>query len=139
MISSDIGLNGIIFHHVGIIIPCIEDAIKNYSVLFGIKNISEIYTISDQKVKLCFVQTGKESNLELVEPLFDNIPLNKLLKKGLNYYHTAYKIENIEKAINLLEPMGYKFMSPFESEAFHMKKCIFCYSPDLHLFEFIEN
>ena len=128
----------ITFHHAGILVSCIEEAVKNYSIIFGTDSISETYIINSQKVKVCFVKTGKEVYLELVEPFTENIPLNKWMKKGIYYYHTGYKVDSIEQIINDLEPQGYKFLTPFLSEAFNMKKCVFAYSPDLIFFEFIE-
>ena len=135
---KNININGIKFHHVGIIVSCIEEAIKNYSIIGGTESISETFLIDSQKVKVCFVKTSKDIYLELVEPLADNLPLNKLMKKGINYYHTGYKVYSIEQTINTLESYGYKFLTPFRSEAFNMKECVFAYSPDLILFEFIE-
>ena len=135
--NSNIEKN-IIFHHTGIIVSCIDDAINNYSALFGTEKVSEVYLINNQKVKVCFVEVGNKCHIELVAPLADNLSLNKLVKKGISYYHTAYKVNSIEHIINTLDPMGYKFLKSFESEAFNMKRCVFAYSPDLHLFEFIE-
>ena len=139
MTTHNINLNGITFHHTGVIVSCIEEAIKIYSILFGAEKISKVYLINDQKVKVCFVEVGNKCHIELVEPLADNLPLNKLIKKGVSYYHTAYRVNRLEDIINSLEPMGYKFLNSFESEAFSMKRCVFAYSPDLHLSEFIEN
>ena len=127
------------FHHIGLLVDDINHSIINYSSLFGVQNISEIFTINSQKVRICFVKIGTNEFIELVEPIGDDSVVSKLLKKRISYYHLAYKVTNIKESINILEEKNYKALEVFKSEAFDNKYCVFLYTPDGHLIELIEE
>lgn len=132
-------LAGLEFHHVGIVVESIENAIIHYSALFGTESISNVYKIASQKVNVCFVKVGINSFIELVEPIGEESQVFKLLKKRVSYYHVAYKVNQIEEAVTRLESMDYKAMEFFNSEAFDGKRCIFLFTPEAHLIELIER
>ena len=125
------------FHHTGLLVEDIEYSLQHYIALFGSDSISEIYTVSSQKVKVCFVKNGSNSHLELVQPISDDSGVSKMLKKRISYYHIAYLVNDINAAINKLESLNYKSLEPFNSEAFNGKTCVFLYTPDGHLVELI--
>lgn len=127
------------FHHVGLVVDNLNDAITNYSTLFGSENVSEAIFVSSQSVNVCFVKNGVESYLELIEPTDENSVVYPLLKKRISYYHVAYLISEFEKTILKLEELNYKVLSSFHSEAFEGKRCAFAYTPDAHLIELIER
>jgi methylmalonyl-CoA/ethylmalonyl-CoA epimerase len=126
------------FHHIGIAVGSIAESAENYKALFGEQCISEVYDISSQQVKVCFVDMGNGSFLELVEPTSEDSSIHRLRKKGITYYHTAYKVIDIEKTVEDLTGLHYKAFEYFNSEAFNGKRCIFLFSPDAHLIELIE-
>lgn len=131
-------LDGLEFHHVGLVVESIENSLIHYSVLFGSENISKIFRIDSQNVNVCFVKVGQSSFIELVEPIGEDSQVFKLLKKRVTYYHVAYKVNQITEAVSRLEALDYKAMSYFNSEAFDGKRCIFLFSPEAHLIELIE-
>jgi hypothetical protein len=137
--ENNLDLNELEFHHIGLLVESIENSIPHYSMLFGKENISDIIMVSSQKVKVCFVKNAKNSFIELVEPLGEGSKVYKLLKKGISYYHIAYKVVNIASYVTKLEGLNYKALEYFYSEAFNNKKCIFLFSPDGHLIELIEK
>jgi len=127
------------YHHTGIIVNSILEICENYKQLFGPNCISKIFHISSQNVKVCFVDTGNNSFLELVEPLTEDSGLFRMKKKGISYYHMAYLTENIDQTVSDLVVLNYKPLEFFNSEAFNGKRCIFLFSPDAHLIELIEQ
>jgi methylmalonyl-CoA/ethylmalonyl-CoA epimerase len=127
------------FHHIGIAVNSLTESRENYKALFGEKSISPVYNISSQQVKVCFVDMGNGSFLELVEPTTDESSIHRLRKKGITYYHTAYKVLDIEATVDELTVLNYKAFEYFNSEAFNGKRCIFLFSPDAHLIELIEE
>lgn len=127
------------FHHTGILVNSIENSLAHYSRIFGAESISEVYSVSSQKVKVCFVKNGKRSFLELVEPLSEDSVVTKMLKKRISYYHVGYKVKNVQNAIKVLEEENYKALSIFNSEAFQGKPCVFLFTPEGHLVELIEE
>lgn len=127
------------FHHIGIAVSSIAESSENYKALFGEQCISKVYDISSQQVKVCFVDMGNGVFLELVEPTHEDSGIHRLRKKGITYYHTAYKVSDIEETVDELTNLHYKAFEYFNSEAFNGKRCIFLFSPDAHLIELIEE
>lgn len=127
------------FHHVGLLVESIDEALIHYTALFGSKNMSAIFTIESQKVKVCFVKNAENSFIELVQPLNEESIVYKLLKKKITYYHLAYTVKDIEATVLFLEELNYKPLEYFKSEAFNDRRCIFLFSPDTSLIELIEE
>lgn len=127
------------FHHIGIAVSSIAESAENYKALFGEQCISKIYDISSQQVKVCFVDMGNNTFIELVEATTEDSSIHRLRKKGITYYHTAYKVSDIKKTVAVLTELNYKAFEYFNSEAFNGKRCIFLFSPDAHLIELIEE
>lgn len=104
---------------------------------------STIYNIENQQVKVCFVNLsdeGKATKIELVQPLNEASFLYKLMtKKGVNFYHLGFYTEDIDAKTEELKEQGFHLVNSFQSEAFEMRKCVFLYSPDMHLIELIEK
>jgi methylmalonyl-CoA/ethylmalonyl-CoA epimerase len=127
------------FHHVGIAVNRIDEAVDSYVALFGAASISPVYTVVSQQVKVCFVNIGNGSFIELVEPTSEESGIHRLRKKGYTYYHIAYLTDDIETTVNKLVQLNYKAMDFFNSEAFDGKRCVFLFSPEAHLIELIEK
>jgi catechol 2,3-dioxygenase-like lactoylglutathione lyase family enzyme len=127
------------YHHTGLLVENIEKSLDHYLQIFGEDNISEIYNIKSQKVRVCLIKNGRNSYLELVEPINNDSSLKKMLKKRISYYHVAYIVKNIDDALKFLENLNYKALEVFNSEAFNGRSCVFLYSPDAHLIELIEE
>jgi catechol 2,3-dioxygenase-like lactoylglutathione lyase family enzyme len=126
------------FHHVGCLVENIDDSIGIYQKLFDTKTISEKIFIEAQGVYVCFVEMANNEFVELVQPVDDDSVVAKLRRKGFNYYHMGYMVEDIMQTIADLEAMNFKFLNIFNSEAFGGKRCSFLYSPDMHMVELIE-
>lgn len=127
------------FHHTGIAVDSIDEALVSYRALVSADKISEIYIVSSQKVRVCFIETAPGVFLELVEPLTEESSIFRLRKKGISFYHIAFTTPVLEASVKQLEDASYKPMEYFHSEAFHGKRCIFLFSPDAHLIELIEQ
>jgi len=132
-------LNSLSFHHIGLLVPSIEDALEYYGVLFGRDNISKSIFVSSQSVNVCFIKIGEQSYIELISPVGAESVVVKLLKKGVRYYHIGYRVKNIEKVVKELEYLDFKSLEYFQSEAFSNRRCIFLFSPDTSLIELIED
>jgi len=127
------------FHHIGCVTENMEESIASYKEGLGFTNISAVYTIAHQQVKVCFIETGPGAFLELVEPTGDNAALRKILKGKNPYYHVGYLVSNIEDAIKNLVEEGCYLVNKFRSEAFQNKWCAFLYTKEMHLIELIES
>jgi methylmalonyl-CoA/ethylmalonyl-CoA epimerase len=128
-----------IFHHTGILVANIEEAILSYSGIFGELSTSQIYLIESQKVKVCFIKMQSDVYIELVQPLNENSAVYNLLKKNISYYHVGYKVTDIDNEVRKLIKLNYKPLEFFDSEAFEGNRCIFLFTPDAHLIELIQE
>jgi methylmalonyl-CoA/ethylmalonyl-CoA epimerase len=132
-------LPGLNYHHIGLLVENIEESIAHYTAIFGKENISDVFNVTSQKVKVCFVKISDNNYIELVEPINEDSVVYKLLKKRTSYYHIAYKVKDIYDMVNRLEKLNYKTLEFFNSEACNGKPCVFLYTPEAHLIELIEE
>ena len=86
-------------NHVGIAVPSIEDAVDTYKNLYGVTDISEPGEMIEQGVRYCFVNLPN-SQIELIEPLGDNSPINNFLEKNPKggQHHVCFEVDDIYKA-----------------------------------------
>ena len=67
-------------------------------------------TVEEQKVTTAFFPVG-ESEVELLESTAPDGPIAKFLeKKGQGIHHVAFRVENIEEALEELKQKGIKLI-----------------------------
>ncbi len=125
-------------HHIGCLTDNIKKSISTYEKM-GFSAKSEIYFVSSQNVKVCFIEIRNLFYLELIEFSKENHSLNKIFKTGNPYYHIGYQVGNIQSAISELQAQGFYLVNQFSSEAFQGNLCAFLYSPEMQLIELIEK
>lgn len=126
-------------HHIGCITADIEESKKNYTDVLGFRNVSKTFLITDQKVRVCFIETAPGCYIELVEATEENKFFSKLLKSKAPFYHIGYLTEDFDATISCLGNNRFHLINCFNSEAFEGKRCSFLYTPEMHLIEIIEN
>ena len=91
-------------NHVGIAVPSIEDAVDTYKNLYGVTDFSKPGEMIEQGVRYCFVNLPN-SQIELIEPLGDNSPINNFLEKNPKggQHHVCFEVDDIYKANNMLK------------------------------------
>lgn len=125
------------FHHVGCLVPSIEDAIADYKILHPTGEISEVFDIADQKVKVCFFTIGN-THIEFVSPYSEESSLSRMLRKSPGFYHIGIYTNDIDAEIARLENEGYRALNKFRSSAFGNRYCAFLMNNEHHLIELIE-
>jgi methylmalonyl-CoA/ethylmalonyl-CoA epimerase len=112
------------FHHVGIAVRDLQEAIPIYKKLFGYEIVSGPFDDPIQNVSVCFLSRGEgDATIELVAPLGPNSPIDVTLKKGGGTYHICYKVDDINAAIRHLTEHGSMLLSgPVPAVAFEMKE-----------------
>ena len=91
--------------HVGIAVNNLEESIKYYEDVLGLKcyNIEEVV---DQKVKTAFFLVG-DTKIELLESTSPEGPIGKFIsKKGQGIHHIAFAVNNATEALKLAEERG---------------------------------
>lgn len=95
--------------HIGIAVKSIDEALKFYEGVLGIKCVSQ-EVVEEQKVKVAFLPVG-DTEVELLESTDEDGPVAKFIeKKGEGIQHIAYKVDDIDKAIEELKAKGIRMI-----------------------------
>ncbi len=95
--------------HIGIAVKDMDAALKFYEDVLGMK-AEGTEVVEEQKVKTAFIPTG-ESEVELLESTSPDGPIAKYIeKKGEGIQHIAYRVDDIEKALEELKAKGVKLI-----------------------------
>ncbi len=95
--------------HLGIATKGIDEALKFWQDALGLENI-HTETVEDQKVRVAMLPLG-ETNIELLEPISEDSPIQKFLeKRGGGIHHIAVEVENIEESLVKLKNQGMRLI-----------------------------
>ena len=127
------------FHHIGVAVKDIEATAAIYEN-GGYKASATIYD-HIQNVNICWLTKDDSPIIELLAPVDEASPVNKILEKnGVSPYHTCYIVENIEAAISELRKQKYVMVSkPAEAIAFKGSKVAFMFNKNVGLIELVES
>jgi methylmalonyl-CoA/ethylmalonyl-CoA epimerase len=95
--------------HIGIAVSNLNEAIKFYENIFGLKcyNIEEV---PEQKVRTAFFKIG-ETKIELLESTDPEGPVGKFIeKRGEGIHHLAFAVTDLEGKLKKAENSGVKLI-----------------------------
>lgn len=95
--------------HIGIAVKNLEESLAFYTDILGLEcQGTEI--VEEQKVKVAFLPIG-DTEVELLESTSDDGPIAKFIEKnGEGVQHIAFKVDNIEEAIEHMLAKGMKMI-----------------------------
>ncbi|WP_405604713.1 methylmalonyl-CoA epimerase [Polaribacter sp. Asnod1-A03] len=95
--------------HLGIAVENLEESIKYYETVLGLKCYSREEVV-DQKVKIAFFWVGS-TKIELLESTSPEGPIGKYIaKKGQGIHHIAFAVENVDKALKIAKERGVRLI-----------------------------
>jgi methylmalonyl-CoA/ethylmalonyl-CoA epimerase len=95
--------------HVGIAVNGIEESKNFWAQTLGL-HFEGAETVAEQKVTTAFFPVG-ESEVELLESTSPDGPVAKFIeKKGTGFQHIAFRVENIEAALEELKEKGIQLI-----------------------------
>ena len=95
--------------HIGIAVKNLEESIKYYEDILGLKCYS-IEEVKDQKVKTAFFKIG-QTKIELLESTEPDGPIGKFIeKKGEGIHHLAFHVNGLQDALKEVEGKGIKLI-----------------------------
>ena len=95
--------------HLGIAVNSIDEGKSLWTDMLGLA-FEGSETVEEQKVTTAFFPVG-ESEVELLESTAPDGPIAKFLeKKGQGVHHVAFRVENIEEALEELKEKGIKLI-----------------------------
>lgn len=95
--------------HIGIATNALEDAAKNWLDGLGLEP-AHTEEVSEQGVRVTMLPIG-DTNIELLEPLTEDSPVGRFLKKrGPGIHHIAVAVPDIEAALANLKEKGARLI-----------------------------
>jgi methylmalonyl-CoA/ethylmalonyl-CoA epimerase len=95
--------------HLGIAVNSIDEGKNFWSAILGL-HFEGTETVAEQKVTTAFFPVG-ESEVELLESTAPDGPVAKYIeKKGQGIQHVAFRVENIEAALEELKAKGVQLI-----------------------------
>ena len=95
--------------HLGIAVNSIDDGKKFWSDVLGLE-FEGTETVEEQKVTTAFFPVG-QSEVELLESTAPDGPVAKYIdKKGQGIQHIAFRVENIDEALDELKEKGIQLI-----------------------------
>lgn len=95
--------------HIGIAVKNLEEAIKYYENVLGLKCYG-IEEVKDQKVKTAFFQVG-QTKLELLEATAEDSAIAKFIeKKGEGIHHLAFAVNGLQDVLKEVEAKGVQLI-----------------------------
>jgi methylmalonyl-CoA/ethylmalonyl-CoA epimerase len=95
--------------HIGIAVKNLDETLKFYTEALGLE-VQGTETVEEQKVKVAFLPLG-DTEVELLESTSPDGPIAKYIeKKGEGIQHVAFKVENIEEAIEHMKSKGFRMI-----------------------------
>lgn len=95
--------------HIGIAVSNLDEAIKVYTEVLGLE-LAGTEVVEAQKVRVAFLPVG-DTEIELLESTSPDGPIAKFIEKnGEGIQHLAFKVDNIEEAIQSMKDKGMKMI-----------------------------
>jgi methylmalonyl-CoA epimerase len=96
-------------NHIGIAVNSIEDTLKLYTDVLGLK-LKDIELVEDQKVKTAIIPVG-ETKIELLESTHPEGAIAKHIeKRGEGLHHLALEVSDIHGALEILKKKGIQLI-----------------------------
>ena len=110
--------------HIGIAVPNIDDAIKEYQSKFGFV-VDSREKLSSQQVEVCFLALAN-TKIELLAPLSPNSKLQKFLdSRGPGLHHLCYQVSDIKAELARLKSEGLKLIDEVPRPGAHHTQIAF--------------
>ncbi|UCF92458.1 MAG: methylmalonyl-CoA epimerase [Desulfobacterales bacterium] len=117
--------------HLGIAVNRIAEGKNFWTDVLGLK-LEGTETIEEQKVTTAFLPVG-ESEVELLESTAPDGPIAKYLeKKGEGIQHIAFRVENLEAALDELKAKGIRLIDEKPRHGAGGAKIAFLHPKDTH-------
>jgi len=95
--------------HIGIAVENLEESIKFYQDILGLKCYA-VEEVADQKVKTAFFLVG-DTKIELLESTSPDGPIGKFIaNKGPGMHHIAFAVKNTNEALKIAEERGVRLV-----------------------------
>ena len=92
-------------HHIGIVVPKINDSIGDLTKFLKFEKIKIPEIVESQDVNVCFLKISGVF-IELIEPAEENSPISSFTANGGGFHHLCFEVDNIQKEIETMVKNG---------------------------------
>ena len=118
-----------VIDHIGVVVPRLENGLKQWTTLFGYSQMTEEVTNTRQKVRVVFVAKEGSCMVKLIEPTDESSPVYRFAQKGGGLHHLCFKCDNIDAAVERYKELGLHVLSePQPGEAFEGERIAFVFA-----------
>lgn len=112
--------------HIGIAVKNLDETLKFYQDILGLE-CAGTEVVEEQKVKVAFLPVG-DTEVELLESTSEDGPIAKFIeKKGEGIQHIAFRVDNIEEAIEEMKAKGIRMIDEKPRYGAGGAKIAFCH------------
>lgn len=109
-----------IIDHIGVVVPSLEPALKQWEAFFGYQRNSDIVQNTRQKVRVVFLSKQNSLTIKLIEPSAADSPVSQMARKGGGLHHLCFRCPELDREILLLQERGARLLVPPQpGEAFN--------------------
>jgi len=120
-----------VIDHIGIVVPVLEEGIRQWEELFGYTRCSEIVANTRQKVRVVFLSKSESLTVKLIEAIGPSSPVSAFARKGGGLHHLCFRCDDLKVQIPLLREKGARFIvAPQPGEAFGNRDIAFFLAPN---------
>lgn len=117
--------------HIGVAVKNLEETLKFYQDVLGL-DLHGTEIVEEQKVKVAFLPVG-DTEVELLESTEEDGPIAKYIeKKGEGMQHLAFRVDNIERAIEEMKSKGVRMIDETPRYGAGGAKIAFCHPKSTH-------
>ncbi|MBP7222110.1 MAG: methylmalonyl-CoA epimerase [Sedimentibacter sp.] len=112
--------------HIGIAVKNLDETLNFYENILGLKSAGT-ETVEEQKVKVAFLPID-DTEVELLESTEEDGPIARYIaKNGEGVQHIAYRVDDIEKAIEEMKEKGIRMIDEKPRYGAGGAKIAFCH------------
>jgi methylmalonyl-CoA/ethylmalonyl-CoA epimerase len=129
-----------VIDHIGIVVPSLDEGIRQWQDLFGYSQSSDIVANSRQQVRVAFMSKEGSITIKLVEPAEATSPIAAFARKGGGLHHLCFRCDSLSVEVALLKERGARLLVPPEpGEAFRNRNVAFLWARENLTFEMIDT
>jgi methylmalonyl-CoA/ethylmalonyl-CoA epimerase len=116
--------------HLGIVVQSLEEAIRQWELIFGYRKCSGIVINTRQKVRIVFLSKPNSLTIKLIEPSEPASPVSAFARRGGGVHHICFKCNSINATITDFKSQGARLITPPQpGEAFNNHDIAFLLVP----------
>jgi len=139
-LASSFGIGRL--HHIGFVVPSIDESIDEFRALFGSIQVSPTFVDPIQRAKVIFLlpEQANGTQIELVEPARDDSPASRLALQGGGLHHLCFEVQDLGAAVSRLRGQGHLVISKATPAiAFEGRRIQWIYTKVKLLIEIVEG